>query len=131
MTIRVALRSLSARPVRSAVLACGFGFGIGVMAGLLGIGEVIVEQARAPELEGGGDVIVTSSSGEVTSARFVLSSVLGQEPLAGRVIRIRFSRVPASQIPAGRDERVEWLDNAWLGMDGWIGAQMESLAVAP
>ena len=56
MTIRVALRSLTARPVRSAVLACGFGFGIGVMAGLLfhasrtGAKAVIV-----PELVGGDE----------------------------------------------------------------------------
>jgi len=86
MTVRVALRSLVARPVRSAVLACGFGFGIGVMAGLLGIGEVILEQARSPALEGGGDVVVAGASGGVTSARFVMSSVLGAPPLSERVI---------------------------------------------
>ena len=44
---------LALQPVRSAVLACGFGAGIAAMAGLLGIGEVILEQSRAPALQGG------------------------------------------------------------------------------
>lgn len=88
MTIRVALRSLAARPVRSAVLACGFGFGIGVMAGLLGIGEVILEQARSPDLAGGGDIVVSGAAGRVTSARFVLSSVLDAPPFEGRAAAV-------------------------------------------
>ncbi len=50
--------------------------------------------------------------------------------LAGRVIRVRFTRIPASGIPAGRDERVEWLDNVWLEMDGWIGSKMDGEAVS-
>ena len=48
MIIRLAVRSLATRPLRSAVLATGFGLGIGVMASLLGVGEVILEQARSP-----------------------------------------------------------------------------------
>jgi 1-acyl-sn-glycerol-3-phosphate acyltransferase len=51
--------------------------------------------------------------------------------LAGRVIRVRFTRIPAAEIPAGRDERVEWLDNVWLEMDGWVGSKMESVAKEP
>ncbi len=50
--------------------------------------------------------------------------------LAGRVIRVRFTRIPASGIPAGRDERVEWLDNVWLEMDDWIGSKMDGEAVS-
>ena len=50
MMLRVALRSLMTRPIRAAVLAGGFGFGIGVMAALLGVGQVILEQAHAPAL---------------------------------------------------------------------------------
>ena len=50
--------------------------------------------------------------------------------LAGRVIRMRFTRIPASEIPAGRDGRVEWLDNVWLEMDGWVGSKMEGEAKA-
>jgi hypothetical protein len=88
VTIRVALRSLAARPVRSAVLACGFGFGIGVMAGLLGIGEVILEQARSPALAGGGDIVISGAAGRVTSARFVMSSVLDAPPLGERAAAV-------------------------------------------
>lgn len=85
MILRLALRTLLARPVRSAVLAGGFGLGVSVMAALLGIGGVILEQARAPELVGGGDVVMGGATGRLTSARFVLSGVLGSGPLAGSV----------------------------------------------
>ena len=37
MIFRLALRSLATRPIRTAVLACGFGFGIAIMAALLGV----------------------------------------------------------------------------------------------
>jgi 1-acyl-sn-glycerol-3-phosphate acyltransferase len=51
--------------------------------------------------------------------------------LAGRVIRVRFTRIPASRIPADRDGRVEWLDNVWLEMDDWVGSKMKSETVSP
>ena len=51
MIVRLAIRSLAVRPIRTIVLACGFGLGIAVMAALLGVGDVILEQARAPELQ--------------------------------------------------------------------------------
>src|SRR5207249_10735187 len=41
----------------------------GVMAELLGVGEVILEQAHAPVLQGGGDLVVTGAVGQVDSAR--------------------------------------------------------------
>ena len=41
MTWRLALRALATRPVRTAVLACGFGFGIAVMAALLALSGVL------------------------------------------------------------------------------------------
>ena len=85
MIFTLALRSLLSRPVRSAVLAGGFGLGVAVMVALLGIGGVILEQARAPELVGGGDVVIGGATGRVASARFVLSSVLGAGALASRV----------------------------------------------
>ena len=44
---RLAMRSLTAHPVRSAVLAAGFGIGVGVMAILLGVAEIVLDQARA------------------------------------------------------------------------------------
>src|SRR6185312_11412294 len=58
MMLILAVRSLLSRPVRSAVLAGGFGLGVAVMAALLGIGGVILDQARAPALVGGGDVVI-------------------------------------------------------------------------
>ncbi len=72
MILRLALRSLSTRPLRTAVLAVGFGLGIGVMVELLGVGEVILEQAHAPVLQGGGDLVATGAAGEVDSARFLV-----------------------------------------------------------
>jgi hypothetical protein len=71
----IAWKSLVAHPVRTAVLSVGFGLGVGVMATLLGVGEVVLEQARAPALAGGGDVVVTGLTGSVTSARFVLGAL--------------------------------------------------------
>src|SRR5262245_3422795 len=86
MVVRLAIRSLMSRPVRRAGLAGGVGFGVAVMAALLGIGDGVLDQARAPELVGGGDVIVGGASGRVTSAKFVLSGVLGTGPLATRAV---------------------------------------------
>jgi hypothetical protein len=76
MILRLALRSLLTHPIRSLVLACGFGLGVGVMAMLLGVGEVILDQARSPAVSGGGDVVIASSTGELPSARWILSSAL-------------------------------------------------------
>ena len=59
----MAWKSLVAHPVRTAVLGIGFGLGVSVMATLLGVGEVVLDQARSPKLAGGGDLLVTSVSG--------------------------------------------------------------------
>jgi hypothetical protein len=85
MMLRLACRSLMTRPIRAAVLAAGFGFGIAVMAELLGVGHVMLDQARSPALNGGGDLVVRGPFGSVPSARFVTSSVLGAPDLADRV----------------------------------------------
>src|SRR5262245_28574866 len=82
MIIRLALRSLAVRPIRTAVLSIGFGLGIAVMAALLGVGDVILEQARSPLLEGGGDMLVGGVFGSVENAPFVLSSVRAVAPTA-------------------------------------------------
>lgn len=80
---RLALRSLTTHPVRSAVLAAGFGTGVAVMAILLGVAAVVLEQAQAPALVGGGDVIVRLSPG--VPARLLLSGTLQSEALRDRV----------------------------------------------
>lgn len=80
---RLALRSLTAHPVRSAVLAAGFGFGVGVMAILLGVAEIVLEQAISPQLVGGGDVVV--QLGQEVPARMVLNGTLQAGTLRPRV----------------------------------------------
>jgi hypothetical protein len=86
MIVKLALRTLLSRPIRSAVLAGGFGLGVAVMAALLGIGHVMVDQARSPALVGGGDVIIGSPNGRLANARFVLANVLSSA-LAGNRVR--------------------------------------------
>jgi hypothetical protein len=83
MIVTVALRSLAARPIRSIVLAIGFGLGVSVMVTLLGVGDVILQQARAPALAGGGDVAVGSASGRLANAAFVLYTLRPGGPFGG------------------------------------------------
>jgi 1-acyl-sn-glycerol-3-phosphate acyltransferase len=46
--------------------------------------------------------------------------------LVGRVINVRFTRVPHDQIPASRDEQVEWLDGLWLEADRWVASKINA-----
>jgi len=144
MMLRLALRSLAIRPVKTIVLAFGFGLGVAIMAILLGIGEVILEQAHSPALQGGGDVAVAGAFGAVDNARFVLSSVLGVGNLRPRVAAMSPSRrstlyliapekvwpisarggVPSLEAAVGDPEtggRADWIDaasdQAWTAPD--------------
>jgi len=144
MMLRLALRSLAIRPIKTIVLAFGFGLGVAVMAILLGIGEVILEQAHSPALQGGGDVAVAGAFGAVDNARFVLSSVLGAGNLRPRVAAMSPSRrstlyltapdkvwaisarggVPSLEAAVGDPEtggRTDWIDaasdQAWTAPD--------------
>ncbi len=85
MIFRLALRSLMVHPIRTLLLACGFGLGVGVMATLLGVGDVILEQARSPAIVGGGDVVVSSATGSIPAADWMLSGVLRSGRLGDRV----------------------------------------------
>ena len=80
---RLAFRSLTAHPVRSAVLAAGFGVGVAVMAILLGVAAIVLEQAQSPALVGGGDVNIRLSL--AVPARIVLSGTLQSDALRPRV----------------------------------------------
>ena len=80
---RLALRSLTTHPVRSAVLSAGFGVGVGVMAILLGIAGIVLEQAQSPALAGGGDVTITLPL--AVPARLVLSGTLQSDALRRRI----------------------------------------------
>ena len=75
MILRLAWKSLVAHPVRAAVLGIGFGLGVGVMAILLGVGEIVLDQARAPVLAGGGQLVIVGATGAVTSARYVMTAL--------------------------------------------------------
>jgi hypothetical protein len=90
--VTLAIRSLATRPLRTALLACGFGFGIAVMAALLGVGEVILAQSRSPALQGGGDLVINGRFGMIDSARFLLANVLGAPDVAPRVASASPSR---------------------------------------
>jgi hypothetical protein len=92
MILRLALRSLLTHPIRTLVLACGFGLGVGVMAMLLGVGEVILEEARSPALSGAGDVVIASATGQVPSARWILSSAPRLSTDEGRVAAVSPSK---------------------------------------
>lgn len=80
---KLALRSLTAHPVRSAVLAGGFGLGVAVTAILLGVAEVVLEQAQSPALAGGGDVVVRL--GGQVPAQLLLSGTLQSDALRPRI----------------------------------------------
>lgn len=82
MIATIAWKSLVAHPVRTAVLGVGFGLGVSVMATLLGVGEVVLEQARSPVIVGGGDVLVSGLAGPVSSARFVLGRLQAESSVA-------------------------------------------------
>lgn len=83
MIIRLALRTITAHPIRTAVLAAGFGTGVSVMAILLGVAQIVLDQARAPALAGGGDVVVTGTSHGIP-ARVLLVGALQTPALASR-----------------------------------------------
>jgi hypothetical protein len=80
---RLAVRSLTAHPVRSAVLAAGFGVGVAVMAILLGVAQIVLEQSMAPALVGGGDVLIRVAPG--VPGRLVLSGALQGDALRPRI----------------------------------------------
>jgi hypothetical protein len=80
---RLAFRSLTAHPVRSAVLAGGFGAGVSVMAILLGVAEVVLDQATSSSLVGGGDVVIRL--GAQVPVRMALAGTLQSDALRPRV----------------------------------------------
>ena len=83
MISRLAFRSLTAHPVRSAVLAVGFGAGVAVMAILLGVAQIVLQQAQSPDLVGGGDVVIRV--GRQIPASLLLSGTLQAEALRSRI----------------------------------------------
>jgi 1-acyl-sn-glycerol-3-phosphate acyltransferase len=50
--------------------------------------------------------------------------------LIGRVVKVRFWRVPFESIPATRDARMNWLFDNWMRVDEWVGRQKASEAAS-
>lgn len=50
--------------------------------------------------------------------------------LIGRVVRVRFWRVPFASIPTTRDARTDWLFENWMRVDDWVGGQKANEIVA-
>ena len=141
--ITLAIRALLAHKLRSAVLAGGFGLGVSVIANLLGIGAVMLEQAGAPALGGGGDLVVAGSVGRVTSARFLLGSVLDRPAFAERVAAaapsarrslylVRDGRTVRVAARGGIPSRGRALgDDETAGVAAWIDAPGDRAWTAP
>jgi hypothetical protein len=106
---RLAVRTLAAHPVRSLVLATGFGAGVAVMAILLGVAEVVLDQAISPALVGGGDVLVRLSPNVPASA--IMAGALEAPEVRARVAvvspwhRSRLYLVREGQSPVPVDVR--------------------------
>ena len=103
MILLLALRNLTHRPWRSALLFLGYGLGVSVMIVLLSIGEALITQARDEKLVGGGpvtvlpeglDVEVMKTGGlgglffSIPNARFVQQQLLASPRLAGDVAAV-------------------------------------------
>ncbi|WP_146158609.1 lysophospholipid acyltransferase family protein [Enhygromyxa salina] len=68
----------------------------------------------------GVDVLFCAHTGLEGTVSFA-SLLRGQ--LIGTVIRVRFWRVPAREIPEGRDDRIVWLHGQWEQVNGFVAAQ--------
>jgi hypothetical protein len=102
---RLAVRSLTAHPIRSGVLAMGFGLGVGVMAILLGVAEVVLQQAQAPELAGGGEVVIRV--GPDVPAQLLLFGTLQSDAFSSRVrVAAPFHRDTLYLVTGDRTSRV-------------------------
>ena len=93
MMLRLALRSLATRPVRTAVLA------VRLRIRHRGDGGAARRRRRHPRagalaraLQGGGDLVVYGALGQIESARFVLSSAPRSGTLAARIASASPSR---------------------------------------
>jgi 1-acyl-sn-glycerol-3-phosphate acyltransferase len=49
--------------------------------------------------------------------------------LVGRIVRVRFWRVPFASIPRTREARTEWLFENWARVDEWVGRQKDNEVV--
>lgn len=98
MILRLVLRHIGLRPVRSLVFVGAYAAGVAVMLALLSIGEVMVEQSRDEEWVGGGDVTVLPAGVDletlrlggavfygIEAARFIAREIIGGPRLASQI----------------------------------------------
>ena len=99
----LALRNVTTRPWRTALLLAGYGIGVGVMIVLLSIGQALIAQASDERLVGGGEITVlpegldvevmkTGGVGglffSIDHARFVQLQLLAAPRLAGDIAAV-------------------------------------------
>jgi len=51
--------------------------------------------------------------------------------LMGRRIKVRFWRHERDELPSGREELTEWLNERWQALDDWVDEQSRGRAAAP
>jgi 1-acyl-sn-glycerol-3-phosphate acyltransferase len=81
------------------------------------VGGVLAILEGAPD----ADILVIGHTGFDGLRRM---SEIWDGVLVGREIRVRLRRIPRAEVPLDPDARVAWLFDAWLELDGWIGAQL-------
>ena len=83
------------------------------------VGGLLAVLDRAPQ----SDVVLMVHQG--FDGLRLISDIWGGA-LVGRVINVRFTRVPHGQIPTARDQQVEWLDELWLEADRWVASKINA-----
>ncbi|HZN19587.1 MAG TPA: 1-acyl-sn-glycerol-3-phosphate acyltransferase, partial [Micromonosporaceae bacterium] len=76
-------------------------------------GGVLAALDAAPE----ADVVWVAHTG--LDRMLTIGDVWRELPM-DKAIRMRWFAVPAGEVPAGREERVEWLYDWWHRIDAWI-----------
>ncbi len=83
-------------------------------------GGALAAMEGAPE----ADVVFVGHAGVPAGARNLWRMLLGE-----RTVELRMWLAPAAQIPAGHDERIDWLFAWWGTLDDWLDAREETAAV--
>ena len=102
----------------------------------------LAEKARAltnvlpPRLGGPLNLLESNEAADVVfCAHFGFDGVVDlrdcfRGSLIGRVVKVRFWRVPFASIPTTRETRTEWLFENWERVDRWVGLQKQSEVAA-
>lgn len=82
------------------------------------LGGVLALLDAAPE----ADVVIGVHTGFETVRSL---ADLWNGALVGRRIQVRFERIAAAAIPAGREARVDWIYDQWSQLDAWLESHVE------